>query len=500
MKGALLVAGTGSDVGKSAVVQGLCRWLRRSGVRVAPFKAQNMSLNSYVTRDGAEIARAQAAQAFAAGVEPEAAMNPVLLKPVDDRRAQVIVMGKAVGDAEAEEYMDLRPRLTGIVRNAFEDLRARVDVVVCEGAGSLAEINLREGDLPNMGLAGAAGLPVVIVGDIDRGGVFASLYGSVELLDDTDRALIAGFIINRFRGRFSILEPGLAMIETLTRLPVFGVLPWIGGLWTDAEDAVPTRSIARAAQPPLGRDTLDVAVVALRRMSNFTDADAIACEPGVSVRFTRSFGDIVRADLVIVPGTKATVDDLAALRADGLDAALSERVRRGAPILGVCGGYQMLGTRIVDRIESGAGEIEGLGLLPVETIFEPDKVLARPNGKAPAFGNAAVEGYEIHHGRVRRLAGDPLFHTGKGDEGCRAGVTTGTSWHGVFESDGFRAAFLAWVAAERGLDWTPGEVRFDDVRNAAADTLADAIEAHLDTEGLLRVIERGAVPLPSARG
>ena len=500
MKGALLVAGTGSDVGKSVVVRGLCRLLARRGVRVAPFKAQNMSLNSYVTRDGAEISRAQAAQAFAAGVPPDAAMNPILLKPVDDRRAQVVVMGKAVGDSGAQEYLDLRPRLAGVVRNAFEDLRSRFDVVVCEGAGSLAEINLREGDLPNMGLARTVGIPVVIVADIDRGGVFASLYGSVELLDDDDRALLAGFIINKFRGRFSILEPGLAMIEARTGLPVFGVLPWVRGLWTDAEDAVPTRSMAGAARPPLGRDTLDVAVVALRRMSNFTDADAIAIEPGVGIRFTRSFADILRADLVILPGSKATVEDLAELRAEGLDAALIERAGNGSPILGICGGYQMLGRRILDEYESGAGETEGLGLLPVETVFEAEKILARPHGIAPAFGDTRVDGYEIHNGRVRRTAGDPLFRTADGDEGCRVGAVLGTSFHGVFESDDFRAAVMRWVASVRGLDWVPGGISFADVREAAFDTLADIIEKHLDTSALLATIERGAVPLGRVPG
>jgi adenosylcobyric acid synthase len=497
--GAVLVSGTGSDVGKSVVVQGLCRWLRRRGVRVAPFKAQNMSLNSFVTDGGAEIARAQAAQAAAARIPPDAAMNPVLLKPVDDRRAQVIVMGRAFCESDAEEYLDLRPRLAGIVRNAFEDLRARFDVVVCEGAGSLAEINLRDGDLPNLGLARAAEIPVVIVADIDKGGVFASLYGSVALLDAGDRSLVAGFIINKFRGQYSILDPGLAMIANLTGLPVLGVLPWIRDLWVDAEDAVPLRSIAGAVRPPLGSDTLDVAVLALRHMSNVTDVDPIACEPGVSVRFTRSFADLARADLVIVPGSKATVEDLNELRADGLDRALAARVRRGGPVLGICGGYQMLGDRIVDAYESRRGEVAGLGLLPVETTFEPDKILGRPRGIAAAFGGAPTGGYEIHNGRVRRTGGDPMFVTHDGDEGCRTGSVLGTSWHGVFESDGFRAAFLAWVAAERRLDWHPGTTRFADVRERTFDTIADAIERHLDTEALLAVIERGAVPLRRVR-
>jgi len=500
MNGALLVAGTGSDVGKSVVVQGLCRWLARGGVRVAPFKAQNMSLNSYVTLDGAEIARAQAAQAWAAQREPEAAMNPVLLKPIDDRRAQVIVMGKAVCLSDAQEYLDLRPQLAGVVRDAFEHLRSRFDVVVCEGAGSLAEINLRENDLPNMGLARAVDVPVVVVADIDKGGVFASLYGSLALLDDADRTLVAGFIINKFRGRFSILEPGLAMIEERTGVPVLGVLPWLLGLWTDAEDALPARSIASAAQPPLGRDTLDVAVVALRRMSNATDADAIACEPGVTVRFTRSAADLLRADLVVVPGSKATVEDLAELRADGLDVALADRARRGGPVLGICGGYQMLGMQIVDAVESSDGEVAGLGLLPVETVFARDKILARPHGNAAGFGGVSADGYEIHNGRVHRAGGDPLFETADGDEGCRRGVVVGTSWHGVFEPDEFRRAFLRWVATVRGRDWVPGANDFAAVREATFETLADTVERYLDVSAVSEIIARGAVPLRVAGG
>ena len=499
MRGAVLIAGTGSDVGKSVVAQGLCRWLVRRGVRVAPFKAQNMSLNSYVTADGAEIARAQAAQAAAAAVAPEAAMNPVLLKPVDDRRAQVIVMGRAVCDTDAQGYLHLRGGLSRVVLDALEDLRSRFDVVVCEGAGSLAEINLREGDLPNLGLARAADLPVVIVADIDRGGVFASLYGSVELLDDPDRAQIAGFIINKFRGDLSILEPGLAMIERLTERPVLGVLPWVRGIWADAEDALPVRAMHEAIRPPAGRDTLDVAVIALHRMSNFTDVDPIACEPGVTVRFTRSHADVLRADLVIVPGTKATVDDLAEMRSNGLDAAIAERARLGLAVLGICGGYQMLGTRIVDPIESGLGDVAGLGLLPVETVFAPEKVLRRSHGTAPWLGGSSVQAYEIHHGRVRRHGAEALFETPEGDEGCRSGSVFGTSWHGIFESDGFRASFLQFIAARRRLDWVPAGVRFQETREATFDRLADLIEERIDTSALMTVIERSAVPLGRIR-
>lgn len=495
MKGALLVAGTGSDVGKSVLVQGICRWLTRAGVRVSPFKAQNMSLNSFVTRDGAEIARAQYAQSLAAGVDAEASMNPVLIKPIDDTRSQVIVLGRAMCDTDASEYMELRPRLAGVVGDALTDLRTRFDVVICEGAGSLAEMNLREGDIANMGLARAAGLPVVVVGDIDRGGVFASLRGSLELLDPQDQSLVSGFIINKFRGDAALLEPGLRTIEAMTGRPVLGVVPWVRGFWPDAEDALAANAIRINGRPPAGRDAIDVAVVALGRMSNFTDMDPLVCEPGVSVRFTRAHGDLMRADLVVVPGTKATVSDLANLRADGLDRTLVDRARRGRPILGICGGYQILGTKIMDPIESGEN-VEGLGLLPIETLFETDKILARPGGTAPTFDDARVDGYEIHHGRVRRLGGEPLFRTIESDEGCVSGSVLGTSWHGIFESDDFRAAFLGRLALTAGLDWHPTGTNFESVREDTFELLADLVERSIDTAALMSTI---AATAPSSR-
>jgi adenosylcobyric acid synthase len=492
MTGGLLVAGTASDAGKSVVVAGICRWLVRRGVRVAPFKAQNMALNSAVTPEGAEIGRAQAAQAAAARVAPEAAMNPVLLKPTGERRSQVVVMGHAMTDVDARSYQTLKPRLLGVVLDALADLRRRYDVVVCEGAGSPAEINLRDGDLANMGLARAAGLPVVIVGDIDRGGVFASLFGSLALLDPADQALVAGFLVNKFRGDPAVLAPGLGQLRRLTGRPVLGVLPWIRGLWLDVEDSLALEAPRDGALPPLGADALVVAVVRLRWISNFTDFDALAAEPGVVVRFTQSAADVRSADLVVLPGTKATVDDLAWLRARGLDKALAERARRGRPTLGVCGGYQLLGRRIVDPVESGAGQVDGLGLLPVETVFEPDKVLATPTGTAPAFGGEPVAGYEIHHGRTRRLGGEPLLDTPEGGDGCLVGVVAGTSWHGLLESDGFRRAFLGWVAGVRGLDWVPGERPFAAVREERLDALGDLVAGHVDAAALDRLIERGA--------
>jgi len=495
VKGALLVAGTASDAGKSVVVAGLCRQLARQGVRVAPFKAQNMALNSAVTPGGAEIGRAQAAQAAAAGAVPEAAMNPVLLKPSGERHSQVVVMGQPFAEVDARSYQDMKAELAGIVRDALASLRDRYDVVVCEGAGSPAEINLRAGDLANLGLARAAGLPVVVVGDIDRGGVFASLYGTLALLEPADQALVAGFLINKFRGDEAVLAPGLDQLTRLTGRPVLGVLPWRRGLWLDVEDSLALEAPRDGALPPRGPDALTVAVVRLRWISNFTDFDALAAEPGVAVRFTQAPADVLGADLVVLPGTKATVEDLAWLRERGLDRALARRVDRGLPLLGVCGGYQMLGKRVVDPVESGTGEVEGLGLLPVETVFAADKVLATPSGHAPWLGGAEATGYEIHHGRTRRFGGEPLLlAAGGGEDGCRVGSVLGTSWHGLLEGDRLRRALLGWVARARGLRWLPGEQPFAAVREARLDALGDLVAEHTDTAALARLIERGAPP------
>ena len=487
MSRALLVAGTHSDAGKSVVVAGICRWLAREGVSVAPFKAQNMALNSFVTWEGAEIGRAQAAQAAAAMVEPEVAMNPILLKPSAEQATQVVVRGKAWANASATGYGKMKKTLMPVVLESLEDLRSRFEVVVCEGAGSPAEINLRENDLANMGLARAADLPVLLVGDIDRGGLFASLYGTLALLSPEDQSLLAGFLVNKFRGDPGVLAPGLERMTSLTGRPFLGSLPWITGLGLDGEDSM-ALDAPRPIKPPLGRDVLRIAVVRLGRISNFTDFDALAHEPGVSVRFTESAEEILDADLAVLPGTKATVEDLKLLRISGLEEAFAARAKRGLPTLGICGGYQMLGGRIEDGVESAESGAVGLGLLPVETFFEEEKVLGRPEGRASGFGGAEVAGYEIHHGRVRRDGGDPLFETGDGTEGCLTGATLGTSWHGILESDGFRRALLRWVAGERALDWRPGEASFAAAREAQLEKLGDLVADHVDREALLRLI------------
>jgi adenosylcobyric acid synthase len=480
VKGALLVAGTHSDAGKSLVTAGLCRWLRRRGVSVAPFKAQNMALNSVVAKGGFEIGRAQAMQAAAAGLEPEVAMNPILIKPSGERHSQVVVMGRPYADVSARSYQALKDELKPVVHDALADLRARYDVVVCEGAGSPAEINLRAADLANLGLARAAQLPVILVGDIDRGGVFASLLGTVAALAPGDQRHIAGFVINKFRGDEGILAPGLEQLESLTGRPTLGVLPFVEGLGIDAED-----SLGVASSNGHGW-TLDVAVVRLRWMSNFTDVDALAREPGVRVRFTRSAADVARADLVVLPGTKATVEDLKRLQDDGLDAALQSRAEAGGPILGICGGYQLLGERISDEVESKAGEIEGLGLLPVTTRFAAEKLLQTVAGHS-AYLDSPVGGYEIRHGRPQRHGGEPLIDE---DEGCVVDATLGTSWHGLLEHDDARRALLRWVAARRGLRFEPAQTSFAAERERQLDALGDLID-HLDTDRVRALIEQG---------
>jgi len=485
VKGALLIAGTSSDAGKSVLVAGLCRWLARHGVTVAPFKAQNMALNSAVTADGAEIGRAQATQAAAARVEPEAAMNPVLLKPGSDTRSQVVLLGRPVAETGALDYQDLKPMLESAVAESLAGLRRRFDVVICEGAGSPAEINLRHRDIANMGLARAADLPVVVVGDIDRGGLLAAMYGTLAVLEPADQRHIAGFVVNKFRGDLRLLAPGLDMLRSMTGRPVFGVLPWQRDLWLDAEDSLDLDSRPRSALPPRGGQALRVAVVRLPRMSNVTDADALAAEPGVLVDLVATPAQLDGADLVILPGTRATVSDLGWLRDTGLADAITARAARGGQVLGICGGYQMLARTIDDDVESRAGTVPGLGLLPARVRFAAAKTLARTSGSA--FGEP-VTGYEIHHGVVSADGGDPFL------DGCAAGAVRGTSWHGIFENDGFRRAFLADLAARTGRDFVPApDVSFAAVRERRYDLLADLVADHLDTDALSALIT-GGVP------
>jgi adenosylcobyric acid synthase len=504
LHGGLLVCGTTSDAGKSLVVTGLCRLLARNGVRVAPFKAQNMANNSFVTADGREIGRAQGVQALAAGIEPEVAMNPILLKPTADTASQVVVDGRPLGHLTAAEYHAHKPRLRATVRAALADLRSRFDVVIAEGAGSPTEINLRAHDLVNLSVARAAGLPAVVVGDIDRGGVFAALYGTVALLPDEDRALIRGFLVNKFRGDPTLLGDATQQLEAACGVPTLGVLPWLADVALDAEDSV---ALSGPGPRPQGDgraagDELRIAVVRFPRLANFTDLDALALEPGVVVRWADRPGDLAGADLVILPGTKATVADLGWLRARGLDGALRRRVADGGLVLGICGGYQMLGHTIDDEVESGDGRVDGLGLLDVTTAFAPEKLTRGRRGTAMG---QPVTGYEIHHGRVSRgTRATGWLHLddgwGREDEGAvdlADATVLGTTLHGLFESDAFRSVFLTEVGRRAGRTYVPAGVSFAAARRAQFDRLADAIEAHVDLDRLAALIASATPMAPT---
>lgn len=482
--GGLLVAGTTSDAGKSVVTTALCRAFARRGVRVAPYKAQNMSNNSMVCHgpDGlpAEIGRAQWVQALAARAAPEPAMNPVLLKPGTDRRSHAVLLGHPAGEVSSVDWEAGRRHLAEAAHAAYDDLSRRYDVVVAEGAGSPAEINLRAGDYVNMGLARHADLPVVVVGDIDRGGVFAALYGTVGLLEPADQKLVAGFVINKFRGDPALLKPGLDQIEHLTGRRVYGTLPWDPGLWLDSEDALDLG--ARRAEGRDPRTVRRVAVVRLPRISNFTDVDALGLEPGLDVVFASDPRDLADADLVVLPGTRSTLADLAWLRSRGLDRAITDHVRRGRPLLGVCGGFQMLGRTITDPtgVEAEPGACaDGLGLLDVRTDFTTDKTLALSHGRALG---APAHGYQIHHGRITVGDGAEEFLGG-----VRSGNVFGTMWHGSLEGDAFRSAFLA-----EALGREPSGTRFGHARERRLDLLADLAERHLDVDALLALAREGA--------
>jgi adenosylcobyric acid synthase len=501
VKGGLIVCGASSDAGKSWVVAGLCRLLARRGVSVAPFKAQNMALNASVTGGGVEIGHAQWVQAVAAGAEPEAAMNPVLLKPTGERTSQVIVLGRSVGVRSAAQYQDDKPDLFAVVLDALADLRTRYDVVICEGAGSAAEINLLHCDITNLPLAAAAGLPAVVVGDIDRGGVFASLYGTVALLPHDLRATIGGFVVNRLRGDPALLADACDDLERRCGVPTLGVVPMVPGADLDAEDSLAvdrweTPGAGDGTGTGPGDDLLDVAVVRLPRMANFGDLDPLRLEPRVAVRWVRSRRDLGRPDLVVLPGSKSTVEDLAWLRRTGLADALATSE---IPIVAVCAGLQMTGNHLhdPDGVEAAPGTTEGLGLLPVATRFEPGKVLDRPTG-AVAGGPGAgghFGGYRIHAGRIDPGAeATPWLRADTGEVlGWRTDRVLGTSLHALFEDDGLRAAVLGWAAERAGIA-PPADpaLCFEAARQARLDRIADALEAHLDLDALFALIEQGA--------
>jgi adenosylcobyric acid synthase len=479
---ALMIQGAGSDVGKSLIVAGLCRAARRRGILVAPFKPQNMSNNAAVTVDGGEIGRAQALQARAAGLEPVTDMNPVLLKPESETGSQVVVQGRRVATVAARDYAALKPALMAPVLDSFGRLATAHDLVIVEGAGSPAEVNLRAGDIANMGFARAAGVPVVLVGDIERGGVIAQMVGTQAVLDPADAAMVRGFLINKFRGDPRLFDEGYRIIGARTGWRGFGVLPFFSeAARLPAEDALGLRSG--------GSGRFHVVGLAFPRIANFDDLDPLAQEPGVRLTLLRAGQPIPGdADLVILPGSKSTRGDLAFLRAQGWDIDLAAHRRRGGRILGICGGYQMLGRVIRDPegIEGTAGATEGLGLLEVETVMTPEKRLVLTEAVHVATG-APLSGYEIHVGRTEgadrarpfaRVAGQP--------EGAVSadGQVAGSYLHGMFSADGFRSAWLVAQGAEAS------DRQYEAGVEAALDALADHIEAHLDVEGLLALAAR----------
>ena len=483
-RGTLMIQGTTSDAGKSTLVAGLCRLARRAGVRVAPFKPQNMALNSAVTVDGGEIGRAQALQAVAAGIDAHTDLNPVLLKPTSDRGAQVIIHGKARMNLDARAYHDYKPIAFEAVLESYARLKASYDTIFVEGAGSPAEINLRERDIANMGFAEAVDCPVVLVADIDRGGVFAHLTGTLACLSDSEQARVRGFVINRFRGDVSLLQPGLDWLEAKTGKPVLGVVPYLHGLTLDAEDMLPRE--LRAAQA--SADALRVVVPALPHISNHTDFDALRAHPQVDFHYVRAGSTPPPADLIILPGSKNVQGDLAFLRAQGWDAVLQRHLRYGGRVIGICGGMQMLGREVADPhgVEGPPATVAGLGWLDFSTTLTREKTLKNVTGHL-ATSAADIAGYEIHMGETHGPAlGAPALlladETGVvRPDGARSadGQILATYVHGLFDTPAACASLLAWAGLKDA-----GAIDYPALREASLERLADTLADHLDLKQL----------------
>ena len=486
----LMVQGTTSDAGKSTLVAGLCRVLKRRGIGVAPFKPQNMALNSAVTAEGGEIGRAQAVQAQACGLAPHVDMNPVLLKPCTDTGAQVIIQGQAVANMEAGRYHDYKAIAWQAVAESHARLRAQYPVVLVEGAGSPAEINLRDRDIANMGFAERVDCPVILIADIDKGGVFAHLVGTLELLSPSEQARIQGFVINRFRGDIALLQPGLDWLQQRTGKPVLGVLPYLHGLHLEAEDG-----ISREPDGAKDRAALRVVVPVLPHISNHTDLDPLRRHPQVALTFVGSDEPKPPADLLILPGSKAVRSDLHWLREQGWEAYLQRHLRYGGKLLGICGGYQMLGRELADPLgmEGPAGRSEGLGLLPVNTVLEAGKTLRHSSGWLCLDGaRVPVQGYEIHCGRSQVISDHtPLLQLEQGADGVISAdrQVAGCYLHGLFESAAASQAILHWAGLEQAQS-----IDYHALREAAIDRLADTLETHLDLPRLLALLDLTRTP------
>ncbi|WP_202436407.1 cobyric acid synthase [Vibrio eleionomae] len=507
MSRAIMIQGTASDVGKSILVAGLCRILQRKGDRVTPFKAQNMALNSGITRSGEEMGRAQIFQAEAAGIEPDVRMNPVLLKPTGERRSQVIIMGKVFDNMEAVTYHEYKPKLQQQVFQAFSSLARDFDTIVLEGAGSPAEINLRDRDIVNMGMAELVNAPVILVADIDRGGVFASIYGTIELLRPEEKRRVKGVIINKFRGDVALLESGLKQIEKLTGVPVIGVVPYLD-VDLEEEDGVALQPEKLRHQLGIhhAQDKLDIAVVSLPRISNFTDFNALAAQPDVQLRYVQHPGQLGQPDLVILPGSKNTLADLAHLNQIGMSDAIVALANHHTPVLGVCGGYQMLGHTIIDGVESGIDSMPGLGLLDCVTQFKQDKhatqVVAQTL-KGHGFFNGishSISGYEIHMGETelgpdarpfiqieQRNSDNVTLNDGAIN---LSGHVAGTYIHGLFDDGAYTRYLLNHLRVNKGLEPLADDVfDYSQYKREQFDLLAVELEKVLDMEAIYRIMD-----------
>lgn len=494
----LMIQGTGSGVGKSIITAALCRAFYREGHKVTPFKAQNMSLNSYVTEDGGEIGRAQVYQAEACGIAPHVAMNPILLKPSADNNSQVIVMGKVMGQRNAKDYYANRPNYIKEVEQAFDYLKSKYELIIMEGAGSPAEINLRQHDMVNMAMAEMADAPVLIVGDIDRGGVFAWMKGTLDLLTETEQQRVRGFIINQFRGDIDLLKPGITQFEEMTGKPVLGVIPFDAELYVDEEDAIPHHSSPFINS---GKGVVDVAIVQLPHIANFTDFSPLVSDPGVAVRYVRSPVQAGRPDLLILPGTKNTIGDMQFIKEMGWDQYTKSFHEEGGMILGVCGGFQILGTRLSDpdHIESPIDEIDGLGFIQATTIMEHEKITRRrirPTLPSSIFEQGLeVDGYEIHSGRTQFHKEYPLlFQPSNGD--CHyslglcneEGTVIGTYLHGFLDNDPIREAFLNYIRKQRNLPPPVKKFNYREFRSRHLDRLANLVTQSIDMNEVKRII------------
>lgn len=487
MAKSIMIQGTMSGAGKSLLVTALCRIFSQDGYRVAPFKSQNMALNSYITREGLEMGRAQVAQAQAAGREPDVRMNPILLKPSSDTGSQVIVNGRVRGQYRAVDYFKMKKPLIPDILCAYHSLASENDIIVIEGAGSPAEINLKADDIVNMGLAKLVNAPVVLVGDIDPGGVFAQLYGTVALLEPEERRRIVGTVINKFRGDVALLRPGLGMLENLTGVPVLGVVPYTR-VDIDDEDSMSLRLTRDTHQRPV-----DIGVIRLPHISNFTDFSPLEEHPALGIRYVSRSQALGDPDLIILPGTKSTMADLKWLRETGLASLIQRKAQAGVPVLGVCGGYQMLGKRISDPqgVEL-LGDMEGLGLLPVSTLFTPEKTRTRVAAtvQAPAFSGAALDCYELHMGITQGEA-PPFARLSNGkEEGAAQGLVFGTYLHGLFDSGALTERLAQWLLRRKGLEAPDRAIEpRDSYRQRQYDILADAVRKSLDIGALYRAME-----------